>query len=173
MFKIEYLNKMPYTYHPENSRNHYKIEGAKGFCNKGNFCESAAKFHRGLDYLANPNTAALDGYDIPSEKAEVKTAAGGLGRKIGDPNFTVSQQIHFYFAHKSSDSKWIWITYNDETHIITEYHMNKSEFGKFLHISLRHKQHLQSNKKSINVRFKSSDTREMIDWLEAQCALTA
>lgn len=173
MKKIQYVTKMPYTPLPNNPRNHYFITGAKSPCNRGNFLESAAKFQRGLDYLANPNTAALKGYDIPSEKAEVKSAAGGLGRDIGDPNFSVSQQIRFYFAHKSADSKWIWMTYDDETHLVTEYHMSKSEFGKFLHISLRRKQHLQSNKKSINVRFKDSDTREMISWLESQCVEAA
>jgi hypothetical protein len=164
---------MPYTYHPENPRNHYLIDGAKSFCNKGNFCESVAKFHRGLDYLVNPNTAALDGYDIPTEKAEIKTAAGGLGRKIGDPSFSVSQQIHYYFAHKSADSKWIWVIYDDETHIVTEYHMDKREFGKFLHLALRGKHHLQSNTKNIDVRFNDKNTDMMIDWLESQCVEAA
>lgn len=168
MFKIEYLNKMPYTYHPENSRNHYFIDGAHGFCNKGNFCESAVKFHRGLPYLINPATAALDGYDIPEEKTEVKSGESGLGRAIGERDFSVSQQIKYYFQHKPADSKWIWAVYNDATHIITEYHMNKSEFGAFLHIALRSKQHLQSNGKSINVRFKDT-SKKMLAWLDARC----
>ena len=173
MKKIQYINQMPYTFLPNHPRNHYHIEGTPKPVNKGNFCESAAKFYRGLSYLTNPATPALDGYDIPEEKAEVKTAAGGLGRALGDPDFSVSQQIKYYFSHKSADSKWIWMTYDDETHLVTEYHMNKREFGKFLHISLRHKQHLQSNKKSINVRFKDKDTKEMINWLESQCVEAA
>jgi hypothetical protein len=169
MFKVEYKNEMPYTYHAENPRNHYLIDGANGFCNKGNFCESAAKFHRGLAYLTNPSTAALDGYDIPEEKAEVKSGAGGLGRKIGELDFTVSQQIRYYFQHKPADSKWIWIVFNDKTQMVTEYHMNKSEFGAFLHIALRSRQHLQSNKKSINVRFKNT-SKKMLAWLDERCA---
>lgn len=169
MIKIEYLNEMPYTYHPENPRNHYFIEGAQGFCNKGNFCESAAKFHRGLPYLVNPNTAALEGYDIPEEKAEVKSGAAGLGRDLGDPSFSASQQIKFYFQHCPIGKKWIWMVYNDKTRMITEYHMNKREFGAFLHIALRSKQHLQSNGKSINVRFKDT-SKKMIAWLDARCA---
>lgn len=171
MYRQEYINEMPYTYHPEIPRTHYHIEGAAGFCNKGNFCESAAKYHRGLAYLKNPNTSGMKGFDIPEEMAEVKSAAAGLGRDIGERDYTVSQQIRCYFASTPKGKKWIWIIYNDKTKLITEYHLNKREFGAFLHIALRSKQHLQSNKKSINVRFKDQNTKEMIKWLEAHCPL--
>lgn len=168
MTKIEYINEMPYIYDPKHSGSHYLIEGASGYCNRGNFCESAIKYHRGLPYLVNPTTEALEGYDIPEEKAEVKSAEAGLGRHIGERDFSVSQQIRYYFQHKPSDAKWIWVNFNAKTGVITEWQMNKSEFGAFLHVALRRKQHTQSNKKSISIRFKAH-SRKLEKWLDARC----
>lgn len=167
MFKNEYINTMPYTTDMSHPRSHYKIEGASGFCNMGNLCESIVKHHRGLPYLINPNTAGLDGYDIPEMKMEVKSGESGLGRAIGNSDFTQSEQIHYYFAHKSADSMWMWVYFNPKTQQVIEYHMNKSEFGRFLHVALRSKQHKQSNGKGLNVRFKKT-TKKLLTWLDAQ-----
>lgn len=172
MQRIQYYNKMKYIKDMKHPRSHYKIEGANGFCNMGNLCESIAKYHRGLPYLVNPNTAGLEGFDIPELKAEVKSGACGLGRDIGDLDFTQSQQIKYYFQHSPSDKIWIWVYFEEKTQLVTEYHMSKSEFGRFIHIALRSKQHLQSNKKSLNVRFKTT-SKKMLRWLDEQVEKTA
>lgn len=172
MTKNEYVNTMPYITDMTHPRSHYKIEGASGFCNMGNLCESIVKHHRGLPYLTNPNIAGLDGYDIPELKIEVKSGESGLGRAIGNLEFSQSEQIRFYFQHKSSDSLWMWVYFNPKTQIVTEYIMNKHEFGRFLHIALRSKQHKQSNGKSINVRFKKT-SKKMLTWLDEQVEMAA
>lgn len=171
MIKNTYKNEMPYeiTGIP---RAQYYIPGAKGNCNHGNLCESIVKFHRGLDYISNPNVSGMKGYDIPEEQIEVKSSACGLGRDIGEPWFSAAQQISYYFKHSPRGKKWMWVEFDEETQIVTEYIMNKSEFGGFLHIALRSKQHLQSNKKSINVRFKSS-SKALREWLDKKVAETA
>ena len=168
MIKNTYINTMPYTV-TNIPRAGYHIEGAKGNCNRGNLCESIVKFHRGLDYIANPNVSGMEGFDIPEEMIEVKSSAAGLGRNIGERNFSVSQQIRYYFDHAPKGKKWMWVVFDEETQQVTEYIMNKREFGAFLHIALRSKQHLQSNKKSINIRFKYT-SKGMIEWLESKVA---
>ena len=171
MTKNEYFNEMPFelTGIP---RAQYHIEGASGNCNHGNLLESMVKYHRGLEYLVNPNTDGMNGYDIPEEKIEVKSSACGLGRAIGERDFSVSQQIKFYFQHAEREKRWMYVVYNHKTNMVTEYIMNKSEFGAFLHVALRSKQHKQSNGKSINVRFKST-TKKQIAWLESRVAVAA
>ena len=167
MEKNVYFNEMPFelTGIP---RVQYHIIGASANCNHGNLLESMVKYHRGLEYLVNPNTNGMDGYDIPKEKIEVKSSECGLGRAIGERDFSVSQQIKYYFQHCDRDKRWMYVVYDDKTNIVTEYIMNKSEFGGFLHVALRHKQHKQSNGKSINVRFKKTD-KAQINWLESKC----
>lgn len=164
MIKNTYTNTMSY----ENTgiaRMQFHIEGAKANCNRGMLCESMVKFHRGLEYLSNPSVSGMEGFDIPEEMIEVKSSEAGLGRNIGEANFTASQQIKFYFQHAPKGKRWMWVEFDEETQTVTEYIMNKSEFGAFLHVALRGKQHLQSNKKSINVRFKKTN-KEILTWLE-------
>ena len=166
MKKVEYINEMPYIHHGKN-RAPYRIEGAKGDCNHGNLLESMVKYHLGLEHIINPNISGMEGFDVPELRAEVKSSEAGLGRDIGERDFSVSQQIRFYFDHAPKGKTWIWVEFDEDTQKVTEYHMNKREFGYFLTISLRKKQHKQSNGKSINVRFKKT-TKEMIAWLESQ-----
>ena len=71
MFKMMYEIKMPYEYHAERKGSKYKIGDA--FKNGGEFLESVAKCHRGLDYLVNPATNFDEGSDIESEHASVKS----------------------------------------------------------------------------------------------------
>ena len=164
MIKNIYTNTMKYTY-TGIARMQYRIEGAKANCNHGMLCESIVKFHRGLEHLSNPSTSGMKGYDISEEMIEVKSSAAGLGRDIGEKDFTASQQISFYFKHSPKNKRWMWVEFNEKTQIVTEYIMDKREFGAFLHVALRKKQHKQSNKKSINVRFKETN-KEIITWLE-------
>lgn len=166
MKKVEYINEMPYELSGKKGAP-YHIIGAKGNCNRGNLKESIIKYHLGLDYLNNPATSGMAGYDIPELQAEVKSSAAGLGRDIGERWFSQSQQISFYFKHAPKGKTWIWVEFDEKTQKVTEYHMNKREFGGFIRISLRGKQHKQSNGKSINVRFKYT-TKEMLEWLENQ-----
>ena len=171
MIKNEYVNEMPFELTGK-PRAQYHIIGHNGFCNHGNLIESMIKYHRGLPYLSNPNTSGSVGYDVPEEKMEVKSSECGLGRDIGERDFSVSQQISWYFKNRDHDDKWLYGVYNEKTNMVTEYIMNKSEFGAFLHIALRKKQHKQSNGKSINVRFRPT-TRDQIEWLENRVAMTA
>lgn len=171
MIKNEYLNEMPFELTGK-PRAQYHIIGAEGFCNHGNLLESMVKYRRGLEYLKNPNVSGSKSYDIPSECIEVKSSECGLGRDIGERDFSVSQQISWYFKNRQKGDRWMYVVYNEKTNMVTEYIMNKSEFGGFLHVALRKKQHLQSNKKSINVRFKKTN-REQIAWLENRVAMTA
>lgn len=164
MIKNTYVNTMKYSLTGEKRMN-YHIEGAKANCNHGMLCESIVKYHRGLAHLSNPSTSGMKGYDIPEEQIEVKSSAAGLGRDIGDRNFTQSQQIKFYFKNSPKGKRWMWVEFDEETQIVTEYIMNKSEFGAFLHVALRGKQTMQSNHKSINVRFKATNSI-MRNWLE-------
>ena len=168
MIKNVYKNEMVYELSGK-ARVPYYIPGAKGCCNHGNLLESIVKYHRGYNYSENPNISGMKGFDIPEERIEVKSSEAGLGRDIGERDFSVAQQISFYFKHAPKGKRWMWVEFNEETQIVTEYIMNKKEFGGFLHVALRPKQHLQSNKKSINVRFKKT-TKEMIQWLEKKAA---
>lgn len=166
MKKVSYINEMPYTLSGKKGAP-FHIEGAQGNCNRGMLKESIVKFHLGLEYLTNPSTSGMVGYDIPELHAEVKSEAAGLGRDIGEIDWTQSQKIKFYFQNAPKGKTWIWVEFNEKTQEVNEYHMNKSEFGKFITISLRKKQHKQSNGKGVNVRFKYT-TREMLNWLESQ-----
>jgi hypothetical protein len=168
MIKNQYLNEMPFTTHDHKGAPYF-IEGAKGFCNHGNLLESMVKFHRGYDHLCNPNTPALDGADIEEEYIEVKSSESGLGRHLGDYGFTKSEQIRYYFANTKRGKRWMYVVYDHKTNMVTEYIMNKREFGAFLHVSLRKDTHKYSNGKSVCVRFKRT-TRDQIAWLEAHCA---
>ncbi len=171
MIKNQYINTIPYEVHNHKGAN-YRIKGHDGFCNHGNLCESIVKYHRGLDYMANDNISGMVGYDIPEERIEVKSSAASLGRDIGERSFTVSQQISYYFKHAPKGKRWMWVEFDEKTQIVTEYIMNKREFGGFLHVCLRRKTTRQSNKKSESVRFKKT-TREMIAWLESHCVEAA
>ena len=62
MTSITYTNNMPYSYDPTHRGAHYMIGNA--YKNNGEFLESVAKFHRGLEYLVNPATSYDNGSDI-------------------------------------------------------------------------------------------------------------
>ena len=168
MIKNVYVNEMPFE-HTGIPRVQYHIIGAEGNCNHGNLLESMVKYHRGLDYLTNPSTDGMEGFDIPEEKIEVKSSEAGLGRKIGERDYSVSQQIRFYFQHADPEKRWMYLVYDEKPNTNTEYMMHKSESGGLIRIARRKKQHKQSHGKSINVRFRTT-TRDQIAWLESKCA---
>ena len=104
----------------------------------------------------------MDGSDIEGEYASVKSSEGGLGRGIGGYDNSASDKIKTYFKHTHS-KVFIWVELNEETKEVTEYQMNKREFGAFIQQFTR--VHRASNKKEITVRFRPT-SKKMIAWLE-------
>jgi hypothetical protein len=159
MIKLEYINTMPYEYHPDRRGAKYKIGGK--FKNSGELCESIAKHHRGLDYLVNPSTSYDEGSDIESEGASVKSSGATLACLYGE---TLDEIIETYFA-KTASTKWIYVVRVDE--IITEYHMNAKEFGEFIKAFCRLDR--ESGKIEKKVRFRDTSAKT-IAWLEERVA---
>lgn len=159
---ITYTNTMPFV-HTNHARSPYLINGSKAYKNRGELCESIVKWHRGIYTEVNPNTSWCNGSDIESEHASVKSSEGGLGRGIGGYNNTASDKIKEYFKHTAS-KVFIWVEFDEQTQVVTEYQMNKSEFGKFVHTFTRC--HMNSEHTEITVRFRQS-SKKMIDWLNS------
>ena len=148
---------MPYEYDPNHSGAHYLIGGK--YKNNGEFAESVAKYHRGLDYLVNPATSYDNGSDIESLNASVKSSGASLARVYGN---TKDEILNTYFANVHS-TLWIYVSKVDDE--ITEYHMNAEEFKAFLEawgeIAKESGTHLQK------VRLKK-ESKKMMAWLEAR-----
>ena len=159
MTRIEYINTMAYEFHPERNGAKYKI-GNK-FKNGGEFLESVAKHHRGLDYMVNPNTSWDTGSDIESEHASVKSGKASLCRLHGE---TFEEIFEGYFNNVAS-TKWIYMMQIDET--IVEYHMNKTEFAEFVRIWGR--LGVESGKHEKKIKFLATSGK-MIKWLEERVA---
>ena len=161
--KIErYITEMTWTFDAAHARSHYLIEGSTAYKNRGELCESICKHHRGIYTEINPNTSWMDGSDIEGEYASVKSSEGGLGRGIGGYDNSASDKIKTYFKHTHS-KVFIWVELNEETKEVTEYQMNKREFGAFIQQFTR--VHRASDKKEITVRFRST-SKKMIARLE-------
>lgn len=166
MKKVTYINEMPYIYDASHARSHYLPNGSDKYKNRGEIIESIAKYHRGIYTDSNPNTSWENGSDIESEHASVKSSEGGLGRNIGGYNNTASEKIKAYF--KGTASKvFIWIEWNEKTQEVTEYQMNKKEFGAFIQKFTR--VHNMSNHKEVCVRFNKS-SQKMLNWFEERTA---
>jgi hypothetical protein len=155
MTKLEYINTMPYEYYPERNGAKYKI-GDK-FKNHGEFCESIAKHHRGLEYLVNPSTTYDKGSDIEREKASVKSGGATLACLYGE---SLDEIIKTYFA-KTASTKWIYVVIIDE--LVTEYHMDAKEFEEFIRAFCRLDR--ESGKTEKKVRFRNTSAKT-IKWLE-------
>ena len=156
--KITYTNNMPYTYDPNHSGAHYLIGNA--YKNHGEFCESTAKFHRGMDYLVNPATSYDKDSDIPSMNASVKSSNATLADVFGN-DFEGIKNTYFANVHST-----LWIFVVDMGEEITEYHMDKNLFEKFVDnwavLAKDSKTHLTK------IRFKKV-SGIMIKWLEENC----
>lgn len=155
MTKIEYAIEMAYEFHPERNGAKYKI-GDK-FKNSGEFLESVAKHHRGLDYLVNPTTSWDTGSDIESEHASIKSSKASLGRLYGN---TMEEILEEYFS-KVASTKWIYMIQIDDK--VVEYHMNASEFREFTEKFGRLGIESGSHKQKIKFLATSSKT---VAWLE-------
>lgn len=165
MKKITYINTMPYIFDANRRSSKYQLNGADTYKNRGETLESIAKWHRGIFTEINPNTSYCNGSDIEEEMASVKSSEGSLGRSIGGHDNSASDKIKVYF--KTVHSKvFIWIEWNQETEMVTEYHMNKREFGAFVQKWTRicnNSEHTE-----LAIRFKKT-SKTMINWLESQC----
>lgn len=162
--KIErYITELTWVYDSNHARSHYLINGSTAYKNRGELCESICKHHRGIYTEVNPATSWADGSDIESEFASVKSSEGGLGRGIGGYDNTANDKIKTFF--KETPSKvFIWVELNEATKEVTEYQMNKKEFGAFIQRFTR--VHRASNKKELTVRFRPT-SKKMILWLES------
>lgn len=158
MKKFAYINNMPYEYDPMHKGAHYKI-GEK-YKNTGEWLESVAKFHRGLDYLVNPTTSYDTGSDIESLNASVKSAGASLARIYGN---SYEQIADTYFANVHS-TLWIYMVAIDDE--IIEYHMNAKEFREFL--DNFHEMAIESGSHLTKVRLRKN--QKMIKWLEERVA---
>lgn len=161
-----YINTLPYIRNDALKNSKYFINGETARRNRGELLESIAKWHRGEYCATNPTTSWEDGSDIESIHASVKSSEGSLGRQIGGYEATGAQKISTYFKGVAS-KVFIWMTIDEDTQIVTEYQMNKSEFGKFIRLFTRYCH--ASNRKEINVRFKK-ESKEMIRFLEAMAS---
>lgn len=161
MKKYEYTNTMDYIFISERKGAKYSMDGGKTFKNHGEWCESVAKFHRGLEYLVNPQTSYDTGSDIEEMNASVKSSNASLARLYGN---TKEQIIDEYFKNVHS-TLWIFVVNFDEQ--IVEYHMNAKEFRIFLNewatTAVESKTHFTK------VRIKKTSGK-MIKWLEERVA---
>ena len=157
MKKITYANTMPYIYAPERGGAKYSMDGGKSFKNAGEWLESVAKFHRGLDYLVNPATSYDTGSDIESLNASVKSSNASLACLYGQ---TFEQIVNTYFANVHS-TLWIYMAAIDDE--IVEYHMDAAEFRLFLEnfagLAVESGSHLTK------VRIKKTSGK-MLHWLD-------
>lgn len=150
-----YENPITYTYDTEHRGAHYFFNGK--YANAGEFLESVAKAHRGLDYTVNPTTSFDKGSDIEEEKASVKSSGASLACLYGD----TKEEIIKEFFERVASEKFIYMTMNEEH--ITEYEMNKDEFRIFLtEWSILAK---ESGKDVNKVRIKNTSNK-MVQWLE-------
>ena len=166
MTKNIYANTLPYEM-TNKSGAKYRLPDKEKGANHGELCESVAKWHLGLYTPNNPNTSYDKGSDIEELKASVKSSHASLGRTFGDAKNT-SEAIRYYFKHVHS-TLFIWVEFDEVNQIVTEYHMNKKEFGKFIrqfmycHMSETSKDH------KMEIRFPST-SKKLIAWFESQCA---
>lgn len=154
MKKYEYTNTMPYTYDPAHKGAHYLI--GEAYKNHGEYLESVAKYHRGLEYLVNPNTSYDTGSDIESLNASVKSSGASLASIYG----TYENIVETYFANVHSTT-WIYMVDFEEN--IIEYHMNADEFREFL--DNFHEVTKASGSHLTKVRIRKT-SKAMMNWLE-------
>lgn len=155
MKKIAYTNTMRYTYDPMHKGAHYLIGDA--YKNYGEFCESVAKYHRGLDYIVNPATSYDEGSDIESMNASVKSSNASLACVYG-PDFDTI--VNTYFANVHS-TLWIYMNIIDDE--VTEFHMNATEFREFLNAWAGLAKESGSGLQKIRIKKTSG---KMLKWLE-------
>lgn len=163
MKKVTYINTLNYEL-TNHSGSRYYIPQIDKNRNHGELCESIAKNYRGLFTAINPCTAYWNGSDIEEEKASVKSSHANLSRNYGGAK-TSTEAIKYYFAHVASQN-FIYLEFNEETQLVTEYQMSKSEFGRFIAFFTYITNHSNGD---IEIRLKRT-SKKMIAWFESQCS---
>lgn len=161
MKKYEYTNTMNYIFDNERKGSKYSMDNRNSWKNHGEFLESVAKFHRGLEYLVNPATSYDTGSDIEEINASVKSSNASLACIYGN---TKEQIIEEYFKNVHS-TLWIFMVDVDEQ--IIEYHMNAKEFKEFLEEWATTA--VESGSHLTKVRIKKTSGK-MVKWLEEKIA---
>ena len=161
MKKYEYTNTMNYIFDANRRGSKYSMDNGETFKNHGEFLESVAKFHRGLEYLVNPATSYDTGSDIEEMNASVKSSNASLACIYGN---TKEQIIEEYFKNVHS-TLWIYMIDIDEQ--IIEYHMNAKEFKEFLNEWATTA--IESGSHLTKVRIKKTSGK-MVKWLEERIA---
>lgn len=161
MKKYEYTNTMNYIFDNERKGSKYSMDNRNSWKNHGEFLESVAKFHRGLEYLVNPATSYDTGSDIEEINASVKSSNASLACIYGN---TKEQIIEEYFKNVHS-TLWIFMVDVDEQ--IIEYHMNAEEFKEFLEEWATTA--VESGSHLTKVRIKKTSGK-MVKWLEEKIA---
>lgn len=164
MNKVTYLNTLPYEYHPEHKRAPYYLPMLDKYQNRGQLCEHIAKYYRGIFTEVNPNTSFDKGSDIEEEHASVKSSRFGLAENLGGAA-SRSEGIKYYFKNVAS-SLFIYVELDQKTQIVTEYQMNKSEFGRFIYNFIAAPFFHSDGKIELRGRKTS---KKMLKWFEAQC----
>ena len=164
MKKVTYINPLNYTYDAKHPMSHYLIEDSKDYKNGGELLQSIAKKHRGL-FISdkNPTTSFSNGSDIEEENASVKSSGCSLGR--GLRGNTAHELIVDYFTNVAS-TLFIYILMNEESQEVTEYHMNKSEFGAF--VNLFAYLHYESGNHNLKINIRNT-SKKMVAWFEERC----
>jgi len=159
MKKYEYTNTMSYIYDGDRRGSKYSMDGGETWKNHGEWCESVAKFHRGLEYLVNPATSYDTGSDIEEMSASVKSSNASLACIYGN---TKEQIIEEYFENVHS-ILWLFVVNVDEE--IIEYHMNAEEFREFLGEWATTATESGSHLTKVRIKKVSG---KMLRWLEAR-----
>lgn len=161
MTKVTYKNTMPYQYDAFHSGSHYLLPCGK-YRNHGEMCEHIAKYQRGLFTDVNPSTTYDTGSDIEQELASVKSGESSLANFRLEGNYSVNDFIKTFFANVHSQ-KFIWVEWDEVTEMVTEYQMNKREFGAL--VQRFGYPAIASGTHTIKVRFRRS-SKKMIAWFE-------
>lgn len=164
MKKITYVNELPYRF-TNHAGSHYQLENGK-YRNHGEMCEHIAKFYRGLFTDTNPSTTYDKGSDIEEERASVKSSESSLANFCLQGDYTANDFIKTFFANVHSTT-FIWVEWDEETEMVTEYQMNKREFGAFVQKFGRPAH--ASGTHAVKVRLLHSSYK-MIAWFEERVA---
>ena len=160
MKAISYRNTLSYIYDENHPVAHYQICGK--YRNRGEICESIAKHQRGLFTLNNPATSYDQGSDIEEYRASIKSPSAQLAHNLyGTP----TQQIKTYFKNVHSIN-FVYVDWDEETQNVTEYWMNKSEFGAFVRLFTTPRMDTRAHR--LGIRFKQTTTK-MRQWLNTRC----
>ena len=125
MKHITYRNTLPYVNDGHRGAP-YLLDGAHK--NRGELCESIAKWARGLYTPVNPSTSFDKDSDIPELSASVKSSHASLASKLNGK--TLREQVADFITRSHSD--WfVWVEWDEHTERVDEYWMNRTDFAKF------------------------------------------